>query len=79
MPQENLNSPLSEAKPESLAELFMRDPLELTRQDRDKMVSVLRTQRVEFEKSDAEAKPRARKSAPKEKLPKGAKIEDLGF
>lgn len=51
------SSPLSEAKPSSLSEIFSRDPLELTRQDRDQVVKELRRARENFEKEDAQPKP----------------------
>lgn len=46
---------LSEADPKSLEELFSRDPLQLTREDRDAIVAEMRKKRVSWE-ADEKAK-----------------------
>lgn len=69
-------SPLTEAKVESLQELFSRDPLEMTRQNRDQIVKILRAQRVEFAKE--EAKPKAKRQK-LEQAPAGVSLKDLGL
>lgn len=52
---------LAEANPDSLAELFARDPEGLSRQDRDRIVEALRAQRARVAAADAAGvkKPRA--------------------
>lgn len=77
-------SPLSEAKPDSIKEFFARtrealqtDPLEHTRASRDLVVKELRRAREKFEKEDSQPKP-----AKKAKLePVEGKVElgDLGL
>jgi len=71
---------LAEASPDSLTEFFSRDPEGFSRQDRDRMVSLLREQRLRWEAADASAptKPK-RVSAGGATLIAGAKAEDLGL
>lgn len=57
----DLQSPVTEAKIESLQELFDKDPMDLSEQDIDRIVLELRKARVEF--------------IEKEKAPKKAKIQ----
>lgn len=64
-------TPLAEAEAESLQELFDKDPLKLTRDDIETIVSELRAQRERFAK--AEAKPK------KQAAPASLSIEDLGL
>lgn len=68
-----LNSPLHSASPESLDELFSRDPLELSNQDLDKIVAHLRAQRNQWAADEAAGATKGRKagkkpSGPKEKI-----------
>ena len=64
VPESDLNlSPLAQANPNALAELFSRDPLSLTDQDIDSMVALLRQQRThwaetEIAKANKEKKPK---------------------
>ena len=69
-----MNSPLSEASPTSLDDLFSRDPLSLTRADKDKIIAELRAQRERWE--IAERKP---KKTPKAPLQVATNLEDLGL
>lgn len=74
---EEQKSPLLEADPErSIAEIFSRDPEELTRLDRDKAVAALRKQRVEFAAADAAPKEKKAKKPPAEKK-ESVSLEDL--
>lgn len=71
---------LAEAKPDSLAELWSRDPEGYTRQDRDRTVAALREQRKRFEAAEAAEKPRATKAQRvKDLLATTASAEDLGL
>jgi len=49
--QQEVN-PLKEASPESISELFDKDPLKLTEQDLTTIVSRLRADRVQWKKDD---------------------------
>lgn len=53
-------SPLAEAEPNSLDELYYRDPLDLTDSDLDKLVKELREKRTLFVKEDKEARAQGR-------------------
>lgn len=64
-------TPLAEAEPNSLQELFDRDPLKLSRDDIEAIVTELRAQRERFVK--AEAKPK------KQAAPASLSLEDLGL
>ena len=55
-------SPLLEASPDSLQELFDKDPLQLTSQDIDRIVAELRSQRERFVQAERKGK---RQAAPK--------------
>lgn len=72
-----LKSPLHSAAPESLDELFSRDPLELTDQNLDQIVSHLRAQRHQWAQEEATGakKSKAKQIKPKERV----KIEDLNL
>lgn len=62
-------SPLAEATPDSLDELFRRDPLGLSDQDLDRIVAELRSRRAIWAKAEAEGKTKApRKAAAKAEL-----------
>jgi len=61
-------SPLAEPTISSLDELFSRDPLELSAQDIDTIVSALRRQRAQFALSEKN---------PKIKKPKNLSLADL--
>jgi hypothetical protein len=67
-------SPLAEALPTSLQELFDRDPLSLTDDDIDRIVAELRAQRSRWE-----AGQRAGKKAPAQAAPTTLSLEDLGL
>lgn len=63
MPEE---SPLSEANPRSLDDLYSADPLSLTDDDVDKITNDLRQKRSLWEKEDAAAQAQGRARRPKE-------------
>ncbi len=56
MPDPQMGSPLVQAEPESIDELFSRDPLELTKEDLGKIVSILRAQRASWKLDQQPAK-----------------------
>jgi len=70
---------LTEVLPTSLEDYFNRDPLELTRADRDTIVAYFRNARETFLKQDATkaARPKATKAAPKVALPAELTAADL--
>lgn len=72
---------LAEATPDSLSELFSRDPEGYQRQDLDKIIAELRAQRVRWEAAGAAAPQRAPKG--QGKVPLGtsttANAGDLGL
>jgi hypothetical protein len=70
-------NPLNEASPRSLEEIFSSDPLNLTRQDRDVIVSELRRARENWIKEEASGKKRS--SAGKAPPPPNLKLSDLGL
>ena len=81
-------SPLAEAIPESLDELFSRDPLQLAEPDIDKIVARLRAERANWDKEQAITAgkpPRAKAGAVKAGAAKAVKLDakmtldDLGF
>ena len=74
-PETALPSPLSEADPKSLEELFSLDPLKLSRADRDQIVTELRRARVKWE----EAKTAPSKGAPKMAVDLNMSLDDLGL
>lgn len=61
-------SPLGEAKPDSIEELFRRDPLKLSDGDVDEIIKTFREKRASWIQQELEGKPRA-KRAPKAKGP----------
>ena len=58
-------SPLNEADPRSLDDLYAADPLSLTDDDVDKIVKDLREKRALWEKEDKEAQAQGRARRPK--------------
>ena len=58
-------SPLTEADPSSLDELYYKDPLELTNSDLDRIVEDLREKRTLFIKEDKESRDQGRQRRPK--------------
>jgi hypothetical protein len=50
------SSPLAEASPTSLQEIFDKDPLSLTDEDIDRTVAELRAQRERWEKTEAKGR-----------------------
>lgn len=73
----DLKSPLSEALPDSIREVMQRDPLELTRQNRDQIVKELRRARELFEQEDN--KPKAEKKKKLETVEGKVELGDLGL
>jgi len=67
---------LLEASPDSLEELFSRDPFEFTKQDIEKVVVGLRLQRERWQKAQGEGK-KAPAKLPKAKV--APTLEDLGL
>jgi len=59
-------SPLSEADPKSLDDLYVADPLALTDNDVDKIVDDLRQKKALWESEDAAAQSQGRARHPKE-------------
>jgi len=59
-------SPLSEADPKSLDDLYTADPLTLTDNDVDKLVDDLREKKALWENEDATAQSQGRARRPKE-------------
>lgn len=71
-------SPLAEALPDSIREVMSRDPLDLTRENRDQIVKELRRARELFEQEDN--KPKAEKKGKKLKAVVGkVNLEDFGL
>jgi hypothetical protein len=68
-----MTTPLSEASPTSLQDLFDKDPLSLTDSDIEQIVSSLRAARVKWESAP---KGRAPKAEPK---PLPTDLADLGL
>ena len=77
LPQQPAVNPLSEARVDSIDELFSRDPLDLSDRDLEAMVSELRRMRETWDSGKPAAKtgPKAPK-APKPPVPT---LADLGF
>ncbi len=74
-------SPLAEADPSIMDELFARDPLELSNDDVDKITEKLRAERVLWENSDQEAKNKKKRTPRgiKRAVPEGGiTLDDLG-
>ena len=72
--QQDQSSPLAEADPRSLDELFNEDPLKLTNPDIAGLVAEFRANKHKWAKEDAAAQAQGRTRRPKEykaKLPKG--------
>lgn len=76
---ETTKSPLSEADPRSLDDLYSDDPLNLTEPDLDSMVDNLRAKNVLWAKEEAESKSQGRKAKKVyEPVPEGGlKLTDL--
>jgi len=64
-------TPLAEAKPDSIEELFRRDPLKMTDADVDAVILAMREKRATWAKAEAEGKTRGRKPA----APKGPELD----
>lgn len=69
----NETSPLAEARPTSLDELFSRDPLDLQDQDISIIITELRKQRALWAAAEAQGKTRAPKGA----APTNLTLDDL--
>lgn len=54
---------LTEAQPESLSELFSRDPLSYSNQDLDQIIKILREARLLHAQADAQARVATKKIA----------------
>lgn len=72
------NSPLQEANPSSLDELFSRDPLKLQEQDIQMIVQNLRERRKEWLAAEAAGKKKAPKTASGEKISVSS-LDELGL
>lgn len=66
-------TPLAEASPESLAELFAKDPLSLTDSDIERIVTSLREARAKWESAPKGRAPKA------EAKPLPTDLADLGL
>lgn len=75
------DSPLNEALPESLEELFSRDPLDLSDQDLDVMIAAYRAKRGVWLKAEVEAKAKPKGRGPKVQVvaPKNLDLSSLGL
>ena len=62
IPQSNA---LAEASPDSLSDLFSRDPETLSTSDFDRLISVLRAQRERWQASEAEAQSKPKRASAK--------------
>ena len=74
-------SPLTEADPTSLSELFARDPLELSQRDLEVIVTELRAQRARYVAAQAAGQKPPRVAKAKEPLAKGLNLslDELGL
>lgn len=76
-------SPLAEADPQSLDELFNADPLELTEANLDTLAAEFRSKRKLWEKEEAAAQAQGRRRRPREYKDKVAKgqlsLTDIGL
>lgn len=70
-------NPLAEANPQSLDELFSRDPLSYQQQDREAIILEMRRYRKLWAQDEAAGKTKASK-APREKKP-NLSLDDLGL
>lgn len=81
--QQDQPSPLSEADPKSLDELFAADPLDLTNKNLAALVTELRAHRDHWAKEESEAQAQSRTRRPKKYKaapPKGSlTLENLGL
>lgn len=81
--QQNQPSPLAEADPKSLDDLFNEDPLKLTKPDLATLVAEFRANKDKWAKEDAAAQAQGRPRKSKEykaKLPKGQlSLSDIGI
>ena len=81
-PQLPQSTALSEASPDSLTELFSRDPEGYSKQDRVRIISAFREQRVKWQASEEAAPSRTRsagaKADPKTLLSQHS-ADDLGL
>lgn len=73
-------SPLSQATPTSLNDVFNKDPEELSEEEITRVIEALRADRLRFVIEDA-AKPATRKTAPKKTLQEigTLTLDDLGL
>lgn len=67
-------SPLTEAEPDSLDELMARDPMQLTEQNINVVVTALRKQRISWESEEASAKSKGKRPSAKAAREAAAKI-----
>jgi len=72
-------SPLTQVQPDSLSELFARDPLQLADQDILKIVLELRKQREAWRTAEAAGAKSAPKNGPKSVAPPGMDLKDIGL
>lgn len=76
LPQSNA---LAEAKTDSLSDYMSRDPMQFTRQDRNRIVEALRAQRARWETAQAAEANGSSKTASGKSLLSEAKAKDLGL
>jgi hypothetical protein len=69
------DQPLTEASGDTIADLFARDPLDLTDAEVDRIIDELRKKRVEWFEEETRAKAEGRRALPSA----GVKLEDLGL
>lgn len=75
--QPESQNPITELSPNSLTELFSRDPNDWNDQDLEKIVSALRADRARHQKAEAEGKVKGQKRPGKAPAP--TSLADLGL
>ena len=80
LPQLPQSNALAEASPDSLTELFSRDPEQFSKQDRARIISAFREQRVKWQASEeAGGTKTKRASADPKSLLSQHSADDLGL
>lgn len=72
-------NPAAEASGKSLGELFRTDPLELTQQDREKIIETFRKERTKFLQQEEGTKKTGSRNKAASKKPKGSEGLDINL
>lgn len=72
-------SPLLEVKPDSLEDIFSKDPRTLEEKDLERIVAALRSQREKWNQAEAAGKKTLRQAKPKTTATATLTLEDLGI